>query len=133
MGNWSIFVETNAVYQCTQKHKYIPPKILIFKFFYESLCILNHVISRSCAITCVVCIFNERGLKFLNNIGMLLIPNHPNSIILITFKGGLDGSVGVMSLSQCLFLMMCSTTLFFYKTLFFHFCCVHVVSCYCCG
>jgi hypothetical protein len=90
--------------QCTNvlKNKNIlQKKFKLFLILMKVECILNHIISHSFTITCARCIFNERGLKFINNIGML-IPNHPNSIILITFKGGLDGWVGLMLLSQCL-------------------------------
>jgi hypothetical protein len=36
VGDWSIFVEKNSVYLCTQKHKYISKDISIFFNLYES-------------------------------------------------------------------------------------------------
>jgi hypothetical protein len=42
MGDWSIFVEMNVMYLCTQKHKYIPKKL--FLVFMKVEGILNHVI-----------------------------------------------------------------------------------------
>jgi len=36
VGNWSIFVETNVMYLCTQKHKYIPKIIWMILNLYES-------------------------------------------------------------------------------------------------
>jgi hypothetical protein len=36
VGDWNIFVKTNVMYLCTQKHKYISKKNLMIFSLYES-------------------------------------------------------------------------------------------------
>jgi len=47
MSNSNIFVETNVIYLCIQKHKYTPKNIGMFLVFMKVEGMLSHIISHN--------------------------------------------------------------------------------------